>query len=117
MKPNKSACCISNCTSTTSELTFKFPANENEGLQWLEAIKIDELSKCSYDEIKKQKRCVCYKHFPSNAILQLNNGRRILKKGFLPTLNFNSPCLQETSYSLEEKNQQPGKNDNGKLAI
>lgn len=77
MKANKSACCISSCASTTAELTFKFPAKENEGLQWLDAIKSSELRKLSYGEIKNQRRGICFKHFPPNAILHLKNGTRI----------------------------------------
>lgn len=42
-KNNKTACCITSCDSTTSELTFKFPAKENGGCQWLKAINSDTL--------------------------------------------------------------------------
>lgn len=87
---NKSACSFLNCSSTTKDLFFKFPAKEIEGMAWLKAINNDELSRLTYSEIIKQRRGVCFKHFPETAILLLSSGKRILKKGFLPTENLNS---------------------------
>lgn len=79
---NKTACCISNCSSTTTDLTFRFPAKEHEGMAWLRALENEELNKLTYDKIRAQRRGVCYKHFPPDAILVLPNRKRILKKGF-----------------------------------
>ena len=62
-------------------------------MQWLAALNDNNLNKLTYDNIKKENLVVCYKHFPANAILEIN-GRPSLKQGFLP--NQIVPCNQES---------------------
>lgn len=110
---NKTACCVFNCLSTTSDLTFKFPSKELEGISWLKAIKSNELNALNYTDIVKQKRGVCFKHFTENAVLVLSSGKKILKKGFLPDLSIQYPCAPSSS-NFSEVLETPGKK--GKLA-
>lgn len=70
-------------------------------MSWLSVIHSDELNSLNYNDIRQQRRGVCFKHFPVHAVLALNNGKRILKKGFKPTLNLNFPSTHNTSKTPE----------------
>lgn len=111
---NKTACCISDCLSTTTDLTFKFPSKEPEGRSWLKAIQSEELNSLTYTNIIKQRRGVCFKHFPDDAILLLSCGKKMLKKGFLPDLNIKYPSTH-MSRNTSEVVERPGKME--KLAL
>lgn len=109
LKNNKSDCCIPNCLSTIADLTFKFPANELEGMAWLKVIRSDMLDSMTYADIKKQRRGVCFKHFPVDAVLILSNGRKTLKKGFMPNLNLAYPSALDSSMNSKIV-EKPSKN-------
>ena len=101
LEKSKKRCAVPFCLEKDAEGSFLFPKNEEKGVQWINAVGNDELSrefeKNGYAHIYKKQYHVCSLHFESKFI-SVVNGRRTLMRVATPLFNLNQEKNRKTQF-------------------